>query len=47
MLKADAATGAARLRAQRYVNRGHLIIHENGVRPLDPLGTGRIGADQC
>ena len=37
VLKADAATPPARLRARRYVNAGLLIIDELGFRPLDRL----------
>lgn len=37
VLKADAATPPARLRARRYVNAGLLIIDEIGFRPLDRL----------
>ena len=37
VLKADAATSAARLRARRYVNCGLLIIDEIGFRPLDRM----------
>lgn len=35
VLKADAATPPARLRARRYVNAALLIIDEIGFRPLD------------
>jgi DNA replication protein DnaC len=35
VLKADAATPPARLRARRYFNCGLLIIDEIGFRPLD------------
>ena len=37
VLKADAATPPARLRARRYVNAALLIIDEIGFRPLDRL----------
>ena len=37
VLKADAATSAARLRARRYVNCGLLSIDEIGFRPLDRM----------
>jgi DNA replication protein DnaC len=37
VLKADAATPPARLRARRYFNRGLLIIDEVGFRPLDRI----------
>ncbi|HEX9748652.1 MAG TPA: IS21-like element helper ATPase IstB [Methylomirabilota bacterium] len=37
VLKADATTPPARLRARRYVNAGLLIIDEIGFRPLDRL----------
>jgi DNA replication protein DnaC len=37
VLKADAATPPARLRARRYFNCGLLIIDEIGFRPLDRM----------